>query len=70
MNRTKQLSAILLLVLLGAFIWVFKGSEAKQKWAFKIKNIYDNRRQAAENKQIARNGGVLLDDIELASYHG
>lgn len=69
MNAIKQYSVITSLVLLGACIWVFKGSEAKQKWVFKIKNKYDNRRQQAEKKSIARKGGVELDDFELASYH-
>ena len=69
MNTVKQYSVITSLVLLGACIWMFKGSEARQKWVFKIKHKYDNRRQLAEKKSIARKGGVVLDDFELASYH-
>ena len=60
---------VLMVVLVGTLVGFFKGSEAKQKWVFKMKDKYDNRRQIAERKSIARRGGVLLDDIELAAYH-
>jgi hypothetical protein len=53
----------------GTLIGIFKGEEAKQKWVFKMKSKYDTKRQVAERKMIARKGGVLLDEIELASYH-
>lgn len=63
------LGVLVLVVVIGALVGFFKGSEAKQKWVFKMKDKYDTRRQIAEQKSIARRGGVLLDDIELASYH-
>jgi len=47
----------------------FKGEEAKQKYVFKIKSKYDNKRLVAERKELARKGGVLLDEIEMASFH-
>ncbi|HXB09623.1 MAG TPA: hypothetical protein VNW04_21000 [Puia sp.] len=50
-------------------IGVVKGEEAKQKWVFRMKSKYENRRLMAERKSIARRGGVLLDDIELAAFH-
>ncbi len=46
-----------------------RGEEAKQKWVFKIKSKSDNKRLTAEKRQQAKKGGVLLDDIEMASYH-
>jgi hypothetical protein len=46
-----------------------RGEEAKQKWVFKIKSKYDNKRLIAEKRMQARKGGVLLDDIEMASFH-
>ena len=52
-------------VLLG----MVRGEEAKQKWVFKIKSKSDNKRLIAEKRQQAKKGGVLLDDIEMASYH-
>jgi len=60
---------IVLAVTIGGVIGLFKGEEAKQKWVFKIRSKYENKRQMAEKKSIARKGGVLLDDIEMAAYH-
>jgi len=60
---------VILVIIIAALVGFFKGDEAKQKWVFKIKDKYDNRRQIAEKKSIARKGGVMLDDIELAAYH-
>ena len=48
---------------------MFKGEEAKQKWVFRVRSKYDNKRLMAERRSIARRGGVLLDDIEMASFH-
>jgi dihydroneopterin aldolase len=53
----------------GGLIGVFKGEEAKQKFVFKMKSKYDNKKMVAERKLIARNGGVLLDEIEMAAFH-
>jgi len=60
---------VFLAVTVGGMIGVVKGEEAKQKWVFRMKSKYDNRRLMAERKSLARKGGVLLDDIELAAYH-
>ena len=53
----------------GFFVGVVKGEEARQKFMFKARSKYDNRKQTAEQRSILRKGGVLLDDIEIASYH-
>ena len=50
-------------------IYLVKGSEAKQKWVFKIKDKYENKKNQAQKKLIKKRGGVLLDDIEMQSYH-
>jgi len=60
---------VFLAVTVGGMIGVVKGEEAKQKWVFRMKSKYENRRLMAEKKSIARKGGVLLDDIEMAAYH-
>ncbi len=60
---------VFLAVIVGGMIGVIKGEEAKQKWVFRLRSKYENRRLMAERKSIARKGGVLLDDIELAAYH-
>jgi hypothetical protein len=69
MKGVKNKMVVFLAVLIGGMIGLVKGEEAKQKWVFRMKSKYDNRRLMAERKSIARKGGVLLDDIELAAYH-
>jgi len=69
MKGLKNKVVVLLAVTVGGMIGFVKGEEAKQKWVFRIKSKYENRRLVAERKSIARRGGVLLDDIELAAFH-
>jgi hypothetical protein len=69
MKGVKNKMVVFLAVSVGGMIGLLKGEEAKQKWVFRMKSKYDNRRLMAERKSIARKGGVLLDDIELAAYH-
>jgi hypothetical protein len=69
MKGLKHRAIVILVIIIAALVGFFKGDEAKQKWVFKIKDKYDNRRQIAEKKSIARKNGVELDDIELAAYH-
>lgn len=65
----KNRMVVFMAVAVGGMIGVVKGEEAKQKWVFRVKSKYENRRLIAERKSLARKGGVLLDDIELASFH-
>jgi len=60
---------IVLILTVGTVIGMLKGSEARQKWVFKIKNRCEEKRQIAELKKIQRSGGVALDDIEIAAFH-
>ena len=69
MNRYKNRAVIFLAFTVGSLIGIFKGEEAKHKYVFKIKSKYDNKRLVAERKELARKGGVLLDEIEMASFH-
>jgi len=69
MKGIKHKMVVFLAVTAGGVIGFIKGEEAKQKWVFRLKSKYENRRLMAEKKSIARRGGVLLDDIELAAYH-
>ncbi|HTR30471.1 MAG TPA: hypothetical protein VMH27_14450 [Puia sp.] len=68
-NGIKKRMVVFLAVCVGGMIGAVKGEEARQKWVFRMKSKYDNRRLMAERKSLARKGGVLLDDIELAAYH-
>lgn len=61
--------AIVMILVVGTFIGIFKGAEARQKWVFKIKNRCEEKKQLAEEKKLLRSGGVPLDDIELAAFH-
>jgi hypothetical protein len=69
MKKVRKKIVIFLAVTIGTIIGMFKGEEAKQKWVFKLKTKYENKRLVAEKKSIARQGGILLDDIEMAAYH-
>ncbi len=69
MKGARNKIIVLLAVAVGGVIGLFKGEEAKQKWVFKIRSKYENRRLIAEKKSIVRKGGVLLDDIEMAAFH-
>ena len=68
-NGFKNRVVVFLAVSVGGMIGMVKGEEAKQKWVFRLKSKYENRRLMAERKSIARKGGVMLDDIELAAFH-
>jgi hypothetical protein len=61
---------LLTLIMVAATVvgWV-KGTEAKQKLVYKWKSSYDQKRQLAKKKMESRKGGVILDDIEWASFH-
>lgn len=69
MNNFTSKWAIVMILVVGTFIGIFKGAEARQKWVFKIKNRYEEKKQLAEEKRLLRSGGVPLDDIELAAFH-
>lgn len=69
MKQVKNKLVVLLAIVIGTIIGIFKGSEAKQKWVFRIKNRFEEKRQVAEHKKLLREGGVALDDIEMAAFH-
>lgn len=69
MKQVNNRFVVLLAIVIGTIVGIFKGSEAKQKWVFRIKNRYEEKRQMAEHKKLLRDGGVPLDDIEMAAYH-
>lgn len=56
-------------VVVGSLIGAFKGQEAKQRWIFRILSRQDERVSRAVRKSEARKGKILLDDIEMASFH-
>ena len=69
MNQVNNKWVLVLIISVGTVISIVKGPEARNKWLFKIKNRFEEKKQIAEQKKLMRSGGVLLDDIELASFH-
>jgi hypothetical protein len=69
MSQFNSKWVLVLIITVGSVINILKGSEARNKWVFKLKNRFEEKKLLAENKKLARSGGVLLDDIELASFH-
>ncbi len=61
---------LLSIVMVAATIvgWV-KGTEAKQKWVYKWKTSYDQKRVLAKKRLAHRKGQVVLDDVEWAAFH-
>lgn len=58
----------MLAVVVGSLVGLFRGNEARQKWVYKIKSRYEDKRQMAAKKSLLP-GEVMLDDIELAAFH-
>lgn len=54
---------------IGTILGILKGSEAKQKWVFRVKSRLDEKRLVEEQKRLQKDGAVMLDDIEIAAYH-
>ncbi|MBO9563373.1 MAG: hypothetical protein J7621_11390 [Niastella sp.] len=69
MSTIRNRTVLLLALTVGSIVGMFKGTEAKQKWVFRIKSRFEEKRHLAEEKKIVRQGGVPLDDIEIAAFH-
>jgi len=51
-----------LIIMIGLLIGMVRGQEVRHKWMSKMKNRYEERKASAQQE-------VLLDEIELATYH-
>lgn len=60
---------LVLILAVGTLVGVFRGNEAKQRWIFKIKSKFEEKKHLAERKKFLREGRVALDDIEIAAFH-
>jgi hypothetical protein len=69
MKMFRNKMVLILALTIGTIVGIFRGSEAKQKWFFRIKSRFDEKRQIAEQRRLMRDGGVALDDIEIAAFH-
>jgi hypothetical protein len=50
----------------GLFIGMVKGQEVRNKWISKMKFRYEEKK---ENKKPVLREGIMLDEIEEATYH-
>jgi hypothetical protein len=57
-----------LILLVGIFVGIMKGQEARQKWLSKKKIKYESKK-ANQRNSIADGSQVVLDEIEMATYH-
>jgi len=69
MSTIRNRTVLLLALTVGSIVGMFKGAEAKQKWVFRIRSRFEEKRHQAEEKKFIRQGGVALDDIEIAAFH-
>jgi len=57
-----------IILLAGIVVGILKGQEARQKWISKKKIRYEAKR--AVQKKLDRDQSlVMLDDIEMSTYH-
>lgn len=56
------------ILMTGLVIGVVRGQEVKQKWLIKMKSRQDEKRFFDRNFASGK-GEVMLDEIELATYH-
>jgi len=57
-----------MILLTGIVIGILKGQEARQKWVSKKKIKYEAKR-AFQKKSDRDQSLVMLDDIEMSTYH-
>ncbi len=69
MNISRSKWMIVRILAVGSVIGMLKGTQARQKWVFKMMNRRAEKKQLAEQKKLLREGGVALDDIEIAAFH-
>ncbi|MET0243844.1 MAG: hypothetical protein ABW174_10255, partial [Flavitalea sp.] len=60
---------LLIAITFGSIVGLIKGTEAKQRWMFKVKVRNEEKRQLAQQKKLIKKGVIPLDDIELAAFH-
>ncbi len=56
-----------LIMVAGLFIGMIKGQEVRNRWVSKMKTKHEERR--LNNVAKTPQGEVMLDEIEMATYH-
>ncbi len=57
-----------MILLVGIIVGIMKGQEARQKWVSKKKMKYEARK-AYQKDQKTDGSQVVLDEIEMSTYH-
>ncbi|MFI5187337.1 MAG: hypothetical protein ACHQF0_11465 [Chitinophagales bacterium] len=57
-----------MILLAGIIVGILKGQEARNRWVTKKKNKYEAKR-AFPKKSDKDQSLVMLDDIEMSTYH-
>ena len=66
MNRIIYTLIFSMIMIAGLFIGMVKGQEVRNRWISKMKFKHEERRE--QHKPVQRNG-IMLDEIEEATYH-
>ena len=69
MKRIFYKFMLTMIVFTGLMIGIVKGQEARQKWVSKKKVKYEAKRTPYKNLASPDNSQVVLDKIEMATYH-
>ncbi|MET0298399.1 MAG: hypothetical protein ABW036_01515 [Flavitalea sp.] len=69
MRKIYGKAILLIAITFGSIVGLIKGTEAKQRWMFKVKVRNEEKRQLAQQKKLIKKGVIPLDDIELAAFH-
>lgn len=57
-----------MIVIAGLFIGMVKGQQVRQKWVAKMKNRQVEKRSLS-NPEKMESQEILLDEIEMSTYH-
>lgn len=69
MKRSIQKIVFTTILFIGSIIGVLRGAGARQKWVFKMKSKMAEKEQQANNQKMFKKTGILLDEVEIASFH-
>lgn len=53
----------------GLFVGMVRGHEARERWISKMKNRYDDKKTVTLQPSKKGTTQVILDEIEMATYH-
>ena len=64
MKTLRNRTILLLALSVASIVGVFKGNEAKQKWVFRIKSRFDEKRQLAELEYVMNSRAAMTSLAE------